>query len=155
MKYDPHVKMEKIELKPVSKYRKIVLALDFSNADESVISEAFALGGKESEYLLVHVVESAGALTFGSDTSDMETQDDLATLEKYAKQLTDMGYVVNSKVSFGNPKKQIPILVNESGADLLVLGSHGHTFLKDIIYGTTISSVRHKVKVPVLVVTMK
>ncbi len=155
MKYDPHYKMENIELKPVSKYRKIILALDFSRADEAVISEAFALGGKEPEYLLIHVVESAGALTFGSDASDMETQDDKATLEKYAGQLTGLGYKVTSKVSFGNPKKQIPVLVKESGSDLLVLGSHGHRFLKDIIYGTTIGAVRHKVNVPVLVVTNK
>jgi manganese transport protein len=32
------------------------------------------------------------------------------------------------------------------------MGSHGHKALKDLIFGTTVNSVRHKVNVPVLVV---
>jgi manganese transport protein len=31
------------------------------------------------------------------------------------------------------------------------MGAHGHTTFKDIILGTTIDAVRHKVKMPVLV----
>jgi manganese transport protein len=33
------------------------------------------------------------------------------------------------------------------------MGAHGHTGIKDIIFGTTINGVRHKVNAPVLVVT--
>jgi manganese transport protein len=36
--------------------------------------------------------------------------------------------------------------------DLLIMGAHGHTGLKDVIFGTTINAVRHEVKVPLLVV---
>jgi len=42
--------------------------------------------------------------------------------------------------------------VNEKGADLLVMGAHGHRVLKDLIFGTTIGAVRHAVKIPVLIV---
>jgi manganese transport protein len=43
-------------------------------------------------------------------------------------------------------------LVHEFGADWLVMGAHGHTFFKDLIFGTTVDSVRHRVKIPVLIV---
>jgi len=36
--------------------------------------------------------------------------------------------------------------------DLIVMGAHGHKGLKDLIFGTTISAVRHNLKVPLLVV---
>lgn len=35
---------------------------------------------------------------------------------------------------------------------MLVLGSHGHRWIEDFIYGETATSVRHGVKIPVLVV---
>ncbi|RYE29029.1 MAG: universal stress protein, partial [Sphingobacteriaceae bacterium] len=41
---------------------------------------------------------------------------------------------------------------NEKNLELLVMGAHGHKAFKDIIFGTTVNSVRHKIKVPVLIV---
>ena len=42
--------------------------------------------------------------------------------------------------------------VQEAGFDLLVLGSHGHQGIEDLIYGQTVSSVRHAIDIPVLTV---
>jgi manganese transport protein len=33
------------------------------------------------------------------------------------------------------------------------MAGHGHSGLKDLIFGTTINSVRHRVKVPMLIVS--
>ncbi len=41
-----------------------------------------------------------------------------------------------------------------SNADMLVVGAHGHTGIKDLIYGETVNAVRHELKIPVLVVTL-
>jgi manganese transport protein len=35
---------------------------------------------------------------------------------------------------------------------LLVMGAHGHAGLKDLVFGSTVDAVRHKVKIPILVV---
>ena len=48
--------------------------------------------------------------------------------------------------------KAIAKIVNDEGIDFMVMGSHGHRVLKDLIFGTTVNTVRHMVKVPVLVV---
>jgi manganese transport protein len=38
------------------------------------------------------------------------------------------------------------------GADLVVTGAHGHRLLGDLIFGSTISGLRHRLRVPVLTV---
>ena len=43
-------------------------------------------------------------------------------------------------------------LTKEFNAELLVMGAHGHKALKDIILGSTIDAVRHKLNIPILVV---
>ena len=37
---------------------------------------------------------------------------------------------------------------------MLVIGSHGHSGLKDFIYGETVNTVRHELKIPVLVISL-
>jgi manganese transport protein len=36
--------------------------------------------------------------------------------------------------------------------DMLVMGSHGHRLIGDLIWGQTVDPVRHRVGIPVLVV---
>jgi manganese transport protein len=66
--------------------------------------------------------------------------------------LREAGYTVQAVVGQGSPVEAISKLVNSSEADLLVMGSHGHRALKDLLFGATVDAVRHRVKVPVLVV---
>jgi manganese transport protein len=55
-------------------------------------------------------------------------------------------------VGFGVAAKSITKIVNEEKIDFVVMGSHGHKALKDLIFGTTVNKVRHMIDVPVLVV---
>lgn len=139
--------------KPV--YKKIAVSLDFSEIDEAVIANAIALGNKDAEYLLVHVVETAGAHFMGNEIKDLETKADKEILNNIAAQLESEGYKVKIALGYGSPKKAIPQLVNEYGADILVMGSHGHQFIKDMIFGTTINAVRHSVDIPILIIREK
>lgn len=136
--------------KPV--YHRIAVCIDFSPIDELAIRSAVAQGGKEASYLLIHVNESAGAMVYGSDIEDRESSEDKASLEAYHRQLIERGYQADVKVGFGNPRRRIPEMVNDYGADLLVMGAHGHRFLQDLVFGTTLGVVRHRVKIPILIV---
>jgi len=133
-------------------YQKITLALDFSKIDKKVIQYALALGNKNSEFLFIHVVESVAAIVYGDETSDFETISDNEVLENYAKSIRNLGYKITTKLGYGNPKKAIPKLTNNFNSDVLVLGSHGHKWFKDLLFGTTINAVRHQVKIPVLII---
>lgn len=148
----PHGGAVTLDLSSHPKYNRIAITLDFSNIDNQTISSATAQGGFNARYLLLHVVETAGAMVYGSDIEDQESARDMLALEHYRKQLEEMGYDVEIKIGFGNPKSRIPKMVKEFQADLLVMGAHGHKFFKDLIFGTTVDTVRHRVGIPVLIV---
>lgn len=134
-------------------YNNIAIALDFSKADVKSVASAMQLGGKDATYTLIHVVETVGAMLHGDLASDHETASDKDYLSKYKLALEEKGYTINTQLSFGSPKKQIPKIVNEAGNfDILILGAHGHNWIKDLIFGTTVDAVRHKVTIPVLII---
>jgi manganese transport protein len=130
----------------------IGICVDFSTSDNKAVNSAIGLGGKNATYILIHIVETAGARMMDNEIVDLETLSDKQNLEHYKKDLESKGYHIQTKLGFGNPKKSIPKIVNASGCDLLVMGAHGHKGLKDIIFGTTLDAVRHKVKASVLIV---
>ena len=87
---------------------------------------------------------------FGEETNDNERNEDTQHLLAYKNQLIEQGYTCETALGFGNPKNVIPKLVMD--ADLLVMGTHGHTILKDLLFGTTVEKVRHNITVPLVLV---
>lgn len=145
------------ELRDIEKphYRRIAICVDFSPVDSQAIGNALAQGGTDAEYLLMHVVETAGAMVYGSEIHDLESSIDHAAMHGYKTQIRDKGYQASIKIGYGKPGTRIPEMVHEFNADLLVMGAHGHRFFKDLIFGTTLDTVRHRVNIPVLIVKEK
>ncbi|MEC4003402.1 Nramp family divalent metal transporter [Flavobacterium sp. SUN052] len=132
--------------------KNIAISVDFSDADQIAINSAFELGGKDANYTLIHVVETIGAIFYGENIEDHETTIDEKLLCEYQEMLTNKGFKVTTKLGFGKPNKAIPKIVNESNFDILVMGTHGHTGLKDILFGTTVDKLRHKISIPLFIV---
>jgi len=139
------------DLSPIS-YKIIGITIDFSKNDKDCIRHAIMQGGKSARYKLIHVVETAGARYYGTEILDHETQSDVDNLEKYVSSMNELGYHAESRIGFGRAAKSIAQIVKDEHIEFLVMGSHGHKAIKDIIFGTTVNSVRHKVNIPVLVV---
>jgi manganese transport protein len=150
----PHLSPTALKELPQQKmYRNIAIALDFSKTDGKTLSSAMQLGGPNAKYTLIHSVETVGAMLYGDQAHDFETNSDNEYLNTYKKSLEEIGFTVETRLSFGSPKKQIPKIVNDDGTfDILILGAHGHNWFKDLILGTTVDAVRHKVKIPVLII---
>ncbi|HNP16784.1 MAG TPA: universal stress protein [Fulvivirga sp.] len=148
----PHGQFTPLEFVKGSSYKKIAVAVDFSDIDSKAINSAVAQGGKQAEYLLIHVVESTGAWMMGREISDLESGLDRKNLQKYADQMKHEGYNTSIKLGYGLPKQNIPKIVDEFEADLLVMGAHGHMWFKDLLFGTTVDAVRHRLKVPIFIV---
>jgi len=144
---------EKIkQLSKVESYKKIAITVDFTGKDEEAIRNAISQGTKKTRFQLIHVVESAGALLFGREISDYESDRDREKLNEYVEYLEKEGYEVEPVIGFGSPKKVITKIIKEHEPDILVMGAHGHKTFKDLIFGQTVDYVRHHVKVPVLIV---
>lgn len=151
----PHGTAKVLENVTQPVYNRIAICIDFSKIDSLAIRSALAQGGKDARYCLIHVVESAGAMVYEHEIADLESNEDAASLNDYRQQVADKGYEIIARVGYGNPKKRIPEMVKEFDADLLVMGAHGHQFWKDLIFGTTLDSVRHGVNIPLLIVREK
>jgi manganese transport protein len=133
-------------------YQRIAVAVDFSDSDNAALSQVTLQAQKNTTLILIHVLESAGALILGEEIKDHESTSDIKQLEKYKQRLTALGYQVETALGYGNPKKQIPQLVAQKQAELLIMATHGHKGFKDFLFGTTLDKVRHNVKIPVLIV---
>lgn len=150
---DLHQGLESLEHIQVPVYRHIAIALDFSDRDSRLIAAAIGQSQKETEFTLIHIVESPTAI-LGAETDDFETKRDTDRLEKIASSLREKGLTVQVKLGYRRTAKEIARIVKETDSDLLVVGAHGHGGFKDFIYGETVNAVRHELKVNILVVTL-
>jgi manganese transport protein len=148
----PHPEILPIQFEENAQFKRIAITVDFSDKDQKTISRALTTGGKKSSYLLIHVVESAGAIFMERDIADLESGTDTENLKRYTEALTKQGYQVTYELGFGRRSKVIPKAVKQFNADLLVMGTHGHRGLKDLLFGETINAVRHKIGIPLLAV---
>lgn len=133
-------------------YNKIGITVDFSKNDRTTFRHALIQGGKNADYYLIHIVETAAAKFHGEKVLDHETQSDTENLEKYKQNLREMGYQVHIEIGYGTAAKAISELVKARKLDLLVMGAHGHKGLGDLIFGTTVDTVRHNVNIPIMIV---
>ena len=132
--------------------KNIAVSVDFSTADEVALNAAFQLGGKAATYTLIHIVETVGALVYGGNIKDHETNIDEKLLLEYQEMLAEKGFQVTTQLGFGKPNQVIPAILNQGNYDVLVMGTHGHTGLKDILFGTTVDKLRHKITIPLFIV---
>ena len=143
---------EKQEIQLLS-YKTIAVALDFSKKDTILIANAIKQADKSTLIILIHIVESASAKILGQQADDLESRIDKEKLDEYVYFLKTKGYNAEPRIGFRNRNKEIPRLVKEANAELLIIGSHGHAGVKDWLYGETINTVRHQLKIPVLIIT--
>ncbi|MCC6373020.1 MAG: Nramp family divalent metal transporter [Bacteroidia bacterium] len=145
------------ELKPLaldfkSELNRIAVTVDFGGSDNKAINKALQLGNKNSTLVLIHVLESTNAVVYGEDAFDLEREEDYQKLKQYQEQLQSQNITTEIHLGFGNPKQAIPQLLIKNNCDTLVMGTHGHRTVKDILLGATIDSVRHEIKIPLVLV---
>ena len=98
------------------------------------------------------MVETVGAMVYGKNIEDQETLIDAKLLEEYKEMLSHKGFQVNTKLGYGKPNNVIPEIINKGSFDVLVMGTHGHTGFKDLLFGTTVDKLRHKISIPLFIV---
>ena len=135
-----------------SELNRIAVTVDFSTSDNKAINKALQLGNKNSTLILMHVLESTNAVVYGEDAFDLEREEDFQKLKQYQEQLQAQGINTEIQLGFGSPKQAIPALILKNNCDTVVMGTHGHKTIKDILLGTTIESVRHAIKIPLVLV---
>jgi manganese transport protein len=136
-------------------FKKILVALDHSKADKSLlpkVKELARLTG--AELLLLHVSTGWAAewrenLNL-ADTKEMK--EDHNVLEKTAQELRNESFQVSTFQGYGEPAHEILALARQRKCDLIAMTTHGHRLISDLIHGTTITKVRHESEIPIFLV---
>ncbi len=144
----------KVEL-VTPKYSRVLVPVDHSESDREAVSNALAMARMYgASIILLHVEEGVTSQMFGSLSSTAEITEGADYLAQIVESLRAEGAQVSVVVRHGkSPAQEIAQAVKDIEPDLLVMASHGHSGIKDLIFGTTINSVRHKVKVPIMIVS--
>ena len=136
-------------------YRKILVALENSRADQSLLPHVTELAKRlNSELLLVHVADGWVARNFEKLklAESQEMKEDRSYLESTAERLRAAGLKVSAHLALGDPPTEILKTAEGEHCDLIAMTTHGHRLIGDLIFGSTIHEVRHKASVPVLLV---
>src|SRR5262245_55520496 len=136
-------------------YRKILVALENSRADQSLLPHVTELAKRlNSEVLLVHVADGWVARNFEKLklAESQEMKEDRSYLESTAERLRAAGLKVSAHLALGDPPTEILKTAEGEHCDLIAMTTHGHRLIGDLIFGSTIHEVRHKASVPVFIV---
>ncbi len=136
-------------------YKKILVTLENSRADEAIVPHVAAMAKLHgATLLLLHVADGWVARNFNQlklAESD-EIKQDRAYLEKVAAGFREKGLTATTQLAMGNPPQEIVKVAEAENCELIAMASHGHRLLGDLVFGSTINEVRHKTNIPLLLV---
>jgi manganese transport protein len=136
-------------------FKKILVALDHSKADEALLPRVKQLALlTQAELLLLHVSTGWKAQwqeDLNLSDSD-EMKEDREFLEKVGNRLRGEGLCVTVRHASGEPAREILKTARAEHCDLIAMAAHGHRLISDLIHGTTITKVRHESEIPIFLV---
>lgn len=115
---------------------------------------AFAFNGSAAAVKTLNLITTSPLLTglgalvvMVGQTNAQRTRQ----LEAARQTLAAAGFEVTAELIAGEPNAVLPAFVAAHGADLLVMGAFGHSWLKQLISGSTTSTLLRVSDVPVLI----
>jgi manganese transport protein len=140
------------------RFKRIGVALEAKPTDASMLAEAISLAKRHhAELLLMHIVDGVGGTWYGIQTGDSESREDEIYLEALVHRLRSEVHdkdipAIDAVLGYGDASTELVNIAREKGVDLVVMGGHGHRGLLDLVYGQTISTVRHDLNIPIVTV---
>ena len=140
--------------------KTILAPIDFSPASAAVITQATSLAqAVQGRLVLLSVVqppiitsdygplvENIAEIIAAAERSAAER------LEKVRTQVSPSVAGIETELAGGAPVQAIVDAATRFQADFIVMGSHGHTALYDLVIGSTTHGVLKRAKCPVLII---
>lgn len=141
----------------------ILVPIDFSDITHAVLREAQKLAkALSAKVWLIHVgsvepdvmgAESLPVMVRDSSARQLRTQHQ--KLQEYEKWLRDQGTQTTSMLVSGLPDEKILAECDRLKPDFVLMGSHGHGALHDLLMGSVCEKVLRRSKCPVVVVPVQ
>lgn len=138
---------------------KLLLAVDDSDYSQEAVKQVSThFNPQTTEIKILHVLTPASYSTppqmsrgYAPEMEELE-KEARSKVEHSAKTLRTAGFAVDASVETGEVRSTIIDSAADCGADLIVVGSHGHTGLERLLLGSVAESVVRHAKSSVLVV---
>jgi universal stress protein A len=144
---------------------KILLALDTSAlAEETTAAIPRMFAPSEASVVVLSVVGVNESQTIPSQVLQASVAQDVAVLEaglvrthevvaaRAAQALRDAGFQATSEIAHGDPRHALVAAVRSHAADVLVVGSHGHSFPRRLVMGSVATHAIEHAPCDVLIV---
>lgn len=134
-------------------YRHILIPLDNSATDEIILQHIRPLAKMTKARLtLIHVADGFMARHQKQLGASEEMRQDWEYLQKREVELRGEGFEVKAVLAAGDPVKEIQAAAENEECDLIAMSTHGHRFIGDLIFGSVADNLRHRTKIPILLV---
>jgi nucleotide-binding universal stress UspA family protein len=136
-------------------YTRILVPLEHSDYDAAIVEHVRALASYcGASVILIHVADGWAARNVKqlNVRESEEMRADREYLEQTCASLESSGIEAECVIAGGDPSREISDAAAREQCDLIAMSTHGHRFIKDMIYGSVANEVRHLSRVPVLLV---
>ena len=136
-------------------YTRILVPLENTPTDTAILRHVQQLAAFcKASVVLIHVADGFVARHYHELAlqESEEMRGDRDYLEKCAKVLLDAGIDAEPMLAGGEPAEEIAAAAEREGCDLIAMATHGHRFVKDVLFGSVANEVRHRSRIPVLCV---
>ena len=136
-------------------YKRILVPLEHSPYDAAIVEHVRQLATFcGASLVLIHVADGFAARNVNQlhlrESEEMRL--DREYLEQTCDRLEANGLEAECLLAGGDPSKEIADAAAREHCDLIAMSTHGHRFVKDLLYGSVANEVRHISRVPVLLV---
>jgi nucleotide-binding universal stress UspA family protein len=136
-------------------YTRILVPLENTRTDDAIIAHVRLLARQcHASLVLIHVADGFAARNIEQlklrESEEMKKDRDY--LDTLSALLAGEGFQVDAILASGDPAGEIAAAALREKCDLIAMGTHGHRFVKDLLYGSVANEVRHQSMVPVLMV---
>ena len=136
-------------------YKRILVPLENSSYDDAIVAHVRGLAKLcGASVVFIHVADGFAARN-AKQLNLRESEEmrlDLNYLERRTDELKTAGIDADSVLAGGEPSKEIAEAAARENCDLIAMSTHGHKFVKDVLYGSVANEVRHSTTIPVLLV---
>ncbi|MCG8572260.1 MAG: universal stress protein [Spirochaetes bacterium] len=150
---------------------RILVPVDFSHNTTHLIDAARTFAEKfDAELIFYHVIDERVMLTsnvnymppnyapipvMDQSILDNFVESSQKTLEELAEKDGLAGLKITTICEEGIPYTSIKNFAEKQKADLILIGSHGHTGLKHLFLGSVADYISHHSKIPVLIIKVE
>lgn len=136
-------------------YKRILVPVENSPYDAAILEHVRGLAKLTgASVVLIHVADGWAARNANQLElrESEEMRNDRAYLDRLMAELARDKIEADSVLAGGEPSREIAEAAEREQCDLIAMSTHGHRFVKDLIFGSVANEVRHITRVPVLLV---